>query len=106
MTTWNISSRLGMTGTVTVVPGQFLQWNIVTPTIAIPTFTYGGPTTIPLVGDWNGDGTEGIGIYDPSSGVFSLRQTPTTGIAPDITAFPFGQVGQFHGMTQAQAMTK
>jgi len=27
---------------------------------------------IPLLGDWNGDGEQGIGLYDPRSGLFAL----------------------------------
>ena len=76
-----INGRLGLTGTV-VIEGTALRWNITSPTPA--NFTYGSSTMIPLVGDWNGDGIEGIGAYDPSNGAFHLRQTATGGAA-DIT---------------------
>ena len=42
----------------------------------------------PVTGDWNGDGTTGIGIYSNDSALWQLRQRPSGG-APDIT-FEFG----------------
>ena len=57
-------------------------------------FTYGaaGTGTLPVVGDWNGNGTDTIGTYTASSGVFSLRNSNSTG-SPDITPFTFGVGG-------------
>ena len=52
-------------------------------------FTFGGGEGIPVVGDWNGDGTDGIGVFN--SGHWRLRQTPTGGGA-QIT-FDFGPEG-------------
>jgi hypothetical protein len=86
MTTWNISSRLGMTGTVDNSSGLYLSWDI----NSITPFTFGGPNTIPLVGDWDGNGIEGIGVYEPASGTFFLKQTASAGNA-DITV-QFGPV--------------
>ena len=37
-----------------------------------------------VAGDWNGDGNDGVGVWDPSSGTFYLRNTASGG-APDIT---------------------
>ena len=34
---------------------------------------------IPLVGDWNGTGFDGVGLYDPSNGMFWLRNELTPG---------------------------
>jgi len=76
-----ISGRLGLQGTI-VIEGTALRWNITAPTPS--NFTYGSSAMIPLVGDWNGDGVEGIGAYEPSTGVFFLKQTATGGDA-DIT---------------------
>jgi cyclomaltodextrinase len=90
MTTWNISSRLGMTGTVDNSSGLYLSWSITSPTVI--SFTFGGPNTIPLVGDWDGNGMEGIGVYAPADGTFFLKQTASAGDA-DIT-FQFGSGGQ------------
>ncbi len=52
------------------------------------TAPYGASADIPIVGDWDGDGTVTIGVYRPSTSTFYLRNTNTTG-APDITV-PFG----------------
>jgi len=83
-----INGRLGLQGTV-VIEGTALRWNITSPTPA--NFTYGSSAMIPLVGDWNGDGVEGIGAYEPSTGVFFLKQTATGGNA-DI-AIQYGFLG-------------
>src|SRR6266852_4063566 len=47
---------------------------------------------IPLVGDWTGVGEDGVGVFDPSTGFWYLRNTPSPG-APDITPFAFGVSG-------------
>ena len=36
---------------------------------------------LPVTGDWNGDGTDGIGTYTYSTATWSLRNTATTGTA-------------------------
>ena len=41
-----------------------------------------------MIGAWTGGAQSGIGVYDPASAVFRLRDTPTPG-APD-TQFAFG----------------
>jgi len=33
------------------------------------------------VGDWNGDGTDTVGLYNPSTGAVQLRNSNTTGAA-------------------------
>ncbi|MBU0777745.1 hypothetical protein KKF82_05765 [Patescibacteria group bacterium] len=73
-----INGRLGLTGTV-IIEGTELRWDITAPTPA--NFTYGSSAMIPLVGDWDGDGIEGIGAYEPSTGTFFLKQTATGGNA-------------------------
>lgn len=57
------------------------------------TFTYGpgGLGFIPLVGDWNGNGVDTIGLYSPAGGAFFLRNSNTGGIA-DVT-FTYGPSG-------------
>ncbi len=52
-------------------------------------FTYGAPNQSPLVGDWTGSGTIGVGTFN--NGVFSLRNTLTSG-SPDLT-IAFGAAG-------------
>lgn len=51
--------------------------------------TYGLPGDYPIVGDWNGDGIDTIGIY--RNGIFYLRNSNTNGFA-DILV-PFGAPG-------------
>jgi hypothetical protein len=54
---------------------------------------YGAPgdDLIPIVGDWNGDGTQTIGLYDRTTGTFYLSNSNASQIA-DIT-FVFGPAG-------------
>ena len=42
----------------------------------------------PVVGDWDGDGRDTVGLFDPMTGMFYLRNSLTTGIAD--VAFPYG----------------
>jgi hypothetical protein len=46
---------------------------------------------VPLVGDWDGDGDDSVGVYVPASGVFFLRNSNTPG--PADVAFGFGPPG-------------
>ncbi|HJS17586.1 MAG TPA: matrixin family metalloprotease, partial [Anaerolineales bacterium] len=50
---------------------------------------YGIPGDYPVTGDWDGNGTDTIGVY--RNGTFYLRNSNTVGFA-DIV-FPFGQAG-------------
>lgn len=43
--------------------------------------TYGAPGDVPLVGDWDGDGTWTIGVYRPTEHLFFLRNSNTPGTA-------------------------
>ena len=54
-------------------------------------FTYGGAGDVPVVGDWNGDGRAGIGVFRPSTREWILRQTPSAG-GSDLR-FQFGAAG-------------
>jgi len=46
------------------------------------TVPYGSsPSDYPVVGDWNGDGIDTVGIYDRSNGLFQLRDSNTAGFA-------------------------
>ena len=51
----------------------------------------GGSNILPIIGDWNGDGVDTVGIYDKASGTFSLKNTNSNGAA-DLT-FVFGGGG-------------
>ncbi|MFY9610391.1 MAG: hypothetical protein WAU45_17485 [Blastocatellia bacterium] len=58
-------------------------------------FTYGGGGTgfTPIVGDWNGDGVDTMGLYDPAHGAFFLRDSNTGGIADIMFTYGGGGTG-------------
>ena len=60
--------------------------------ISFPTsFSFGTaswPTTIPVAGDWDNDGIDGIGTYTFATGVWQLRQTPAP-LGLDLSPFPY-----------------
>src|SRR5260221_12169360 len=41
----------------------------------------GSPGDVPMAGDWDGNGKDGIGVFRPTNGLIYLRQTPTSGFA-------------------------
>ena len=43
---------------------------------------------LPIAGDWNGDGKDTIGLYDPTKAVFYLRNTNDAGYAD--VSFAYG----------------
>ena len=49
---------------------------------------YGVPDTglIPLCGDWTGNGMDTIGLYDPTTSVFYLRNSNSSGMADTVFA--------------------
>jgi hypothetical protein len=55
-------------------------------------FRYGAPEWLPVVGDWNGDGTATIGVVDPATFIWYLRNENSAG-APDAGTFQYGGVG-------------
>ena len=61
-------------------------FGILYPNPADISFTFGEPGDIPVVGDWDGDGRDGIGVVRGTT--WLLRNTPTAG-PPDHT-FEFG----------------
>lgn len=54
-------------------------------------FYYGTPADVPLMGDWDGDGTATPGMYRPSNGFVYLRNSNTQGFADE--EFYFGVAG-------------
>jgi hypothetical protein len=56
----------------------------------VPTFMYGPANSklLPIAGDWDGNGTVTVGLYDPASSMFFLKNSNTTGFAD--TVFMFG----------------
>jgi len=61
--------------------------------IANLTFGFGpaGSGWQPIVGDWNGDGTDTIGLYNPATSTFYLRNSNSTGTAA--ATFAYGPAG-------------
>ncbi len=55
----------------------------------IAAFAFGAEGSQPLVGDWNGNGTDTIGVYDPQLSIFNLRNTNDGG-QPDAAVIGFG----------------
>ena len=49
---------------------------------------FGDAGDTPVAGDWDGDGTDGIGLYDPATSTFSLTSSLNGG-GPDLQ-FQFG----------------
>jgi hypothetical protein len=54
-------------------------------------FLFGNPGDKPVVGDWDGDGVDEIGLHRETTGFFYYRNTLTTGIADG--QFYFGDPG-------------
>ncbi|MCS7078927.1 MAG: DUF4394 domain-containing protein [Chloracidobacterium sp.] len=54
-------------------------------------FAYGLPGDIPIVGDWDGDGVDTIGVFRPATAQFFLRNSNTAGFAD--FAFNYGAPG-------------
>jgi parallel beta-helix repeat protein len=54
-------------------------------------FLFGNPGDTPVVGDWDGDGVDEIGLHRETTGFFYYRNTLTTGIADG--QFYFGDPG-------------
>jgi hypothetical protein len=65
--------------------------------IGIPTpaynFGYGSLGDIPVVGDWDGNGRDSIGMYRPANRTFYLRNTLNAGFADVTIPFTAAQAG-------------
>jgi hypothetical protein len=57
----------------------------------LPSVTFGNPNDHPITGDWDGDGIDTVGVFDPLAGRFLLRNSNTPG-APDLS-FLYGNPG-------------
>jgi hypothetical protein len=66
------------------------------------TVNYGGATSIPVVGDWNGDGVTTLGVVENNTGAFEwkLRNSFTPG-PPDAGNFRYGFAFNGGGVTVA-----
>jgi SpoIID/LytB domain protein len=56
-------------------------WTLRGPTGAVTSFYFGNPRDIPFIGDWNGNGTQTVGLYRESTGYLFLRNSNTQGVA-------------------------
>jgi hypothetical protein len=64
-----------------------------------PPFAFGAPGFKPVIGDWNNDGVQTVGVFDPglsandpNTAMWFLRNENGTG-SPDAGMFPFGVPG-------------
>lgn len=73
--------------------GTFYLRNSNTAGIADIVLTFGNPTDYPIVGDWDGDGVDTIGVYDSSTGVFNLRDSNSPGAPTHTYTFTLGNPG-------------
>lgn len=69
--------------------GTFFLTNQNAASTAEHQFIFGSPCGVvqcftPIAGDWNGDGTDTVGVYGPSTGTFYLRNQQAPG-PPDVT---------------------
>ena len=56
------------------------------------TGSFSGAAWEPVAGDWNGDRQDSIGMFDPSTATWYLKNTNNPG-APDVPAFRYGAPG-------------
>ncbi|MBT8202142.1 MAG: hypothetical protein HKN74_08110 [Acidimicrobiia bacterium] len=59
----------------------FGEWTVADDAGGITTFFYGVPGDVPLVGDWDCDGDDTVGMFRPSDGFVYLRNSNTFGTA-------------------------
>jgi hypothetical protein len=52
-------------------------------------FAYGFAGWQPVVGDWNGDGSDSVGVFAPQTATWYLRNENGSG-APDYAPFAYG----------------
>jgi hypothetical protein len=59
---------------------MFLKWEL-SGGAADLTFVYGSPGDIPFAGDWNGNGTDTVAVFRPSTGNWYIRLANAAGSA-------------------------
>lgn len=59
---------------------------------AVAPFVYGAPGWLPVMGDWDGDGTDTVGVVDPGTGAWYLRNSNDAG-PPTYPPFQYGLPG-------------
>lgn len=69
--------------------GNFFLKNTNAPGAADLVFSFGpgGSIAVPIVGDWDGNGSTTIGVYIPASGAFFLRNSNSPGAADIVFSF-------------------
>jgi hypothetical protein len=72
---------------------QFHLANTQGHSLGVPPISFGNHDDLPLLGDWNGDGTPSIGTYSVSDHTFRLRNSNDAG-PPDYVV-PFGGPGDY-----------
>ena len=84
-------SCVNVTGTAASLsrPTWFLSNHVPPPAAAEVAFSYGAPGDVPVVCDWNGDGTATPGIF--RNGTWFVRNSNTSGAAD--VSFSFGDPG-------------
>ncbi len=78
-------------GVANPATGDFFLRTSATPGNADLVVGFGGGGRTPIVGDWNGNGSDTIGVYDTTTGTFFLRNLNNGGNAD--FAFSFGGGG-------------
>lgn len=86
-----VPSSAAESTTLGVVDQATATWYLRSPDGHTTSFIYGNPGDLPMMGDWDCDGTDTPGLYRPSDGYVYLRNSNTQGIA-DVT-FYFGDPG-------------
>ena len=62
-------------------------------TIDIKPFVFGSLGSSAIAGDWNGDGIDTIGVFNPNLGQMALNNTNNAGNGIGDIVFNFGQFG-------------
>ena len=84
-------ATLGSPDTVTLFDTATGRWHARLADGSTTSFFYGNPGDLPLLGDWDGDGVDTVGMYRPGTGFVYLRDTNSTANAE--LAFHYGQAG-------------
>jgi hypothetical protein len=99
MGSWNGSglSTVGVVDPSGFINAAFAVWflrneNSPGPADFASPFIFGLRTWVPVVGDWTGTGHTGIGMFDPATGIWYLKNDPGAG-STDFVPFQFGLPG-------------
>ncbi|MBT8202966.1 MAG: hypothetical protein KJO87_06650, partial [Acidimicrobiia bacterium] len=76
---------------VALFNGSTGEWHLRSADGTVTTFFYGAPGDLPLMGDWDCDGIDTVGMFRPSNGFAYLRNTNDFGVGE--IEFFFGVAG-------------